>query len=381
MTSYLPGVEYGQLHYSSLEKCKNLALKYNGFNFDRKVLINHETQQDIIWWESNVRTECTTLEKGNPTIDLFTDSSSVGWGAVRRENKTGGSWSTEEQKMHINALEMKAILFGLQALCADTFDAHIKVHSDSFTSVCYVNAKGGTKSEECNSIAKEVWAWCLGRKNFITATHVAGTENTEANYESRNHDTNTEWSLNARVFYKIVERLGKPTIDLFASHQNYKVPRFISWKPDPQAIGINTFQQQVKNEIFYAFPPFSLITKFVKKVETEKLEGILIAPEWSTQTYYPLLSRLLINIPIALKWRASLLTHPNSGHPHPLGSKLKLRAFHLSTNPLKRKGFHQELQKLCYKDGENLQQTSTKFTLKNGKLIVNKSKSVSFPVI
>ena len=94
-----------------------------------------------------------------------------------------------------------------------------------------------------------------------------------ADYESRNQDNSSEWSLNNEVFLSIIQYFKvNPTIDLFASRNYCKVKRFIAWQPDPEAIGVDTFMQYFDDELFYAFPPFNLIQKFLNKVEVEQLE-------------------------------------------------------------------------------------------------------------
>ena len=135
MISYLPGVELGTLHYRELEHCKIKALKSSKGNYD-----------DI-------------MTKPHPSVFLETDSSKEMWGAVRGQNKTGGCWSLSEQEDHINILEMRAILLGLQSLCSTCSNTHIRVKTDNQTCVAYVNKFGGSKSTKCNLIAKDIWNW------------------------------------------------------------------------------------------------------------------------------------------------------------------------------------------------------------------------------
>ena len=42
-----------------------------------------------------------------PYLLLTTDASNMGWEAVCGNNSTGGLWSLEEQRNHINYLELK----------------------------------------------------------------------------------------------------------------------------------------------------------------------------------------------------------------------------------------------------------------------------------
>ena len=79
----------------------------------------------------------------NPNMTLTTDASTKGWGAVYGEQKTGGLWSLEEQGFHINYLELKAVLLGLQSLCNNLGQRHIRVQSDNTTAVAYTARKIG----------------------------------------------------------------------------------------------------------------------------------------------------------------------------------------------------------------------------------------------
>ena len=45
---------------------------------------------------------------------IFTDASNAGWGAHLDNDSTGGVWSPTEKHLHINLLEMKAVLLALR---------------------------------------------------------------------------------------------------------------------------------------------------------------------------------------------------------------------------------------------------------------------------
>merc|ERR1712030_254601 len=44
-----------------------------------------------------------------PTLQLFTDASTEGWGAHLVDSVTSGTWGPHERTLHINLLEMMAI--------------------------------------------------------------------------------------------------------------------------------------------------------------------------------------------------------------------------------------------------------------------------------
>jgi len=54
---------------------------------------------------------------------------------------------------------------------------HVQIYSDNSTTVNYINAMGGTHSRECNSIAKDIWQWCIDKQAWLTAAYIPGTKN------------------------------------------------------------------------------------------------------------------------------------------------------------------------------------------------------------
>ena len=76
-------------------------------------------------------------------------------------------------------------------------------------------------------------------------------------------------------------------------------------------------------------PPFSMIGKCLEKIQTNKTEGILIIPFWTSQSWYPKLLRLLVDHPLLIHHREKLLTLPGCNQLHPLRKKLNLLACHL----------------------------------------------------
>ena len=85
--------------------------------------------------------------------------------------------------------------------------------------------------------------------------------------------------------------VSQPEVDLFASRLNKKLQNYVSWQPDPKAVAVDAFTLNWAIQRFYAFPPFSLLTKIVQKVQEEAAEGILIVPWWPTQPWYPVVCR------------------------------------------------------------------------------------------
>lgn len=89
-----------------------------------------------------------------------------------KERRSGGLWSLGEKSSHVNFLEMKAVLFGLESFCRDLRIKHIRVESDNTTTVAYINAMGGIKSTVCNEMALQLWQWSCGRNIRLSACHL-----------------------------------------------------------------------------------------------------------------------------------------------------------------------------------------------------------------
>lgn len=81
LVSSLPGVQFGKLHYRTLEIDKNLALKENKGNFEAKTSISNIAKSDLTWWIENIDQASNPISHGNPDIEIQTDASKKGWGA------------------------------------------------------------------------------------------------------------------------------------------------------------------------------------------------------------------------------------------------------------------------------------------------------------
>ena len=143
-----------------------------------------------------------------------------------KDLRTGGHWSQEEQKDHINVLELRSIFLGLKALCGSESNTHIQIYCDNTSSCAYSRNFGG-KKRYLNVLAIDIWNWCISRSIHLSISHVTGCLNVEADELSRglNLNEDLEWALDMDIFQEIVCRFGKPDIDLFATRLNHKLEK------------------------------------------------------------------------------------------------------------------------------------------------------------
>ena len=311
LVASIPGVQYGKLFYRSLDNHKSAALKESKGDFTAHTKLTQTCKLDLKWWAENIEHESRNITTPKPDLIIETDASDTGWGACvkgKNSQSTGGHWSKLESLEHINYRELLAAWFGIQCFNGSRSGIHIKILSDNTTTVAYLNNMGGTK-EKCNNIARQIWSWCHTHKNWISAAHLPGKNNVQADKESRSIHDNMEWSLHPEAFQQICKTFGKPDIDLFASRLNHKLEKYISWKPDPKAIAVDAMSENWDN-FFYAFPPFNMIGKVLNKVEIEKCKGIIVVPHWPTQTWWPKFTLMCCAPPLVFsRPQGQLLTH------------------------------------------------------------------------
>ena len=318
MTSSFPGVMYGPLYYRRLDMEKTRALSQSR-DFDSTMEISSLALQDIKWWIDNIHSSYYVISHGDPQVTLYTDASTTGWGCDFQGTPTGGSWSSAEAKNHINYLEMFAIKLALESCEEQLKQKHVKLMVDNMTALTILNNMGTSRSWKLNELNKDIWVWCIDRRIWLTAAHIPGVNNTVADRESRLNQREIEWSLNQELFDAGIHRLSvKPDIDLFASRLNYRLNRYVSYKPDPGALAVDAFTIQWSQYLFYAFPPFSMIMRTLQKIHRDQATGLLVVPFWPTQAWWPSLTRMLIQEPLVIPSRKNTLLlpqDPNAVHP------------------------------------------------------------------
>lgn len=257
-------------------------------------------------------------------------------------------------------------------------NTHVRVEMENTTAISYINEMGGSKARLCNTLARRIWLWCKERSIWLSAVHIPGILNTEADAESRVFPDETEWKLDPNIFHQICSKLMQPNVDLFASRLNHQLDCYAAWRPDPSAQFIDAFTMNWHKFKIYAFPPFSLIPRVLQKMLENKGEGVVIVPLWPTQAWWPRMLRMMVENPLLLPRTPTLLTLPYKNALHPLRDKLTLVACHLSGQSCKTEDFQRQLPVLSWEVGENLQENSMIHTSRNGRFSVLEDRLICF---
>ncbi|KAJ8966373.1 hypothetical protein NQ314_003558 [Rhamnusium bicolor] len=113
LLSACPATKYGWLYTKNLEREKVAALLRNHQNFNAKMVISKLVKQELVWWENTIPQARNNIRRDTFHLEIFTDASRIGWGAIYKNQKANGWWTPEEQKHHINYLEMLSVLYAL----------------------------------------------------------------------------------------------------------------------------------------------------------------------------------------------------------------------------------------------------------------------------
>ena len=188
-------------------------------NFDSMIVLTEEARKELQWWVENLQlTKGKTLINSQPQITISTDASLEGWGAYCQGQKTGGPWTSQEKKDHINVLELRAVKYTILTFSRLHPKAQaIHIQMDSIVALSYLVKMGGTRNKSRTVLSKEIWDYLLSKEITITAEYLPGLLNVEADTQSRTARDTSECKLNPRIFQKICKYRGAPEIDLFAS--------------------------------------------------------------------------------------------------------------------------------------------------------------------
>lgn len=330
LTAACPASKYSWIYTKTLERQKYLALQGTQ-DYDTAIDLPDSVLRDINWWLQNIHTTSNYMRPPPYKLEIFSDASLTGWGAVCNNNRAHGGWKYDERKFHINYLELLAVFLALKTYAENESNCSILLRVDNTTAIAYINRMGGIQFPHLNDLARSIWQWCEERNIWLFASYINTKENREADEESRKLNTTTEWALSDKAYNQIIKTFGQPEVDLFASRTTAKCKNYVAWKQDPEAIAIDAFTIKWTTG-FYAFPPFCLLLKAIRKIIQDKACGILVFPSWPSQPWFPLLKDILAT--------DMLIFHPDKKLLlsqyrliHPLHRQLTLAAARVCARP------------------------------------------------
>lgn len=292
LTSTIPAVRWAQAHSRSLQAFLLSTWDGQQSSLHRRVSVPSAVRKSLDWWSDRENLGRGVSWISRDPIVITTDASQDGWGAHSATRILQGFWSRAQSNVSSNQRELSAVWETLKAWSPLIQGKDVKVLTDNSTAVAYLNKQGGTRSRALCRIAARIFEWAEVNISSLSAVHLKGEENVKADFLSRRPLLKGEWMLNPGIFAQVIQRFGRPCIDLFASGQNHQVKSFFSLNHRDLPQGVDAFSQSWKKGLLYAFPPFSLIPRVLKKVQEDEALVILIAPFWPRRAWFPILLRL-----------------------------------------------------------------------------------------
>ena len=262
--------------------------------WDTKVSLSDQAYRELRRIHKLLNHEIVTpITRGRIQATLTTDAApSHGWGATLQIGgkvwKYSEQWTDNQRGRHSTEMEMKAVACAMMHFQPLIRDTRLLVQSDC-AAVVWDLARKRVKSERLRATVMQILDMTQRLNISLTSSHLAGVLNVVSDKLSRT-ETHSGLVLRAEVFACLQDQLGPCTIDAFATQTNAKLPRYISWQPDPEAEAQDFFAQHLsKKECYYIFPPIALLLQALAKIRDEQVKAVIVAPCFPDQVWAPLL--------------------------------------------------------------------------------------------
>ncbi|KAL5018389.1 hypothetical protein ScPMuIL_004111 [Solemya velum] len=242
--------------------------------------LDEGTIQDLQWWEKALLSwNGTKVVHQAIDLQLITDASSTGWGAVLEQKEARGLWNQEMSLEHSNVRKMMAVLLALKSFRSQVHNKVVQLLSDNISTVAYIHYQGGS-SVRLTQLATAIWAELIDNKVSLVAKHIAGSQNVHSDFLSR-LESHSDWKMNTGLFQYLDRVWGPHTIDRCASFLTKQIPCYNSLFYDPFTSGIDCLGQrdwwQHNN---FVNPPFKIIPHVLRVIIDQSAEATVIAPWW-----------------------------------------------------------------------------------------------------
>ena len=144
-------------------------------------------------------------------------------------------------------------------------DKHIKAFLDITTAVALINKMDTCKNHALNKRAQQICYFCQNLHIWITASHIPGKRNCEADFECRRECNDAERILNPKIFNDAQKILSfQPQIDCSVTRINTQLSEYFSRRPDPETEFLDAFTLNWRPYLCYLFYLFSLLPRVFK---------------------------------------------------------------------------------------------------------------------
>ena len=288
-----PGNDRAKVLIKPLQRVKQTALTASYRNYEAVMSLSTATKVCLREWVSHLPLAKSVYADLRPQIVVYTDSSKVGWGAywVQGGLEYGEVWPLDTQELHINILELKAVLMALKFLISHVENKLVHLFIDNTTAIACIRKGGSNSSVSCNEVTEAIYRFAWKKGITFKLSYCPTKLNVEADRASRAFISSGEWTLSPDTRTLLFKTFAKPTVDLFAAANNHVCNKYVTLNYDANAYATDAFTI-TWNMRSLIFPPFSIVGRAVRKLRQDKTRGILVVPAWTTQPWYPTVARL-----------------------------------------------------------------------------------------
>jgi ribonuclease HI len=286
------------LYLKSLYRVSNEAARKSGDS--GRVRLTPSLAGSILWCTKEIsHNSPRSLRIPVPQGTLTTDAAEAGSGGILQIGSEkfymARQFSIEEGASSSNQREMNAVLISLKHFEPILKQREIRaltLESDNSTVVANLtkvkSAQGPLK------IVRKIFSLLTQWNIELLPFHRPGVLNTEADALSR-----LEWMGDFEVKWEPVEQTLRewrvyPTIDLFATAVNHKLPRYVSPVKDPDAVWTDAFSRPWHPELPFIHPAPRLLDLCLKRLREERITAVLLAPMWPSQPWWDSLKRMTV---------------------------------------------------------------------------------------
>ena len=273
-------------------------------NWSDRIQVPQWVLSEVAWWSSPAVLQGLPLATRETEVTLFTDASSLGWGAQLGSHSTQGQWSASQRLCHINVLEMQAVIYAVRDFLPHLRYRVVRLMCDNAVTVAYIKNEGGTRSHTLMQMTIRLLKWCDSKAITLVPVHLPGVRNIQADSLSRVGQTlTTEGTMAMESLRPVFAKWGEPQIDMFATFANRRLVKFVSPYPDPRAEWTDAMSMPWDKErgLLYVFPPFMMVPQVLQKIaQSPGLQVILIALLQPAASWFPELMDLTLEDPVPL---------------------------------------------------------------------------------
>ncbi|KAE8618780.1 hypothetical protein XENTR_v10009500 [Xenopus tropicalis] len=147
MAASLDAVPFARYHMRPLQREFLRLWNKDHKDLSQQIPLSKRVRISLQWWSLQ-----SNLARGKPwrlsdPEVISTDASLKGWGAAWKHLTCQGLWSSQEKKLHINVLEIRAIHRAITYWSAALQSSHIRIQTDNSTAVAYLNKQGETSQQ------------------------------------------------------------------------------------------------------------------------------------------------------------------------------------------------------------------------------------------